>query len=81
MKKLLIICIFLLGACSKNVMVKENSQTLENWRVALEMRNAQRYELAYQYYSLALSSASTQNAIIQLKKEMEDTQRAIKSMR
>ena len=83
MKKIFImfLFVFVLGACRENIMVAEAPQTMQNWKQALEMRNAERYELAYQYYSLALSSATSENAIVQLKKEMEDMQRVIKAIR
>lgn len=81
MKKILFVLMFMLSACKDNVPVAEAPQTMQNWRQAMEMRNAERYELAYHYYSLALSSATNENAVVQLKKEMEDMQRVIRAVR
>lgn len=81
MKKILIILVLMLSACKSNVAVLEAPQTMQNWKQAMEMRNAERYELAYHYYGIALSSAINENAIVQLKKEMEDMQRTIKAIR
>ncbi len=82
MKKILIFAfIFLVGCGEKNIMVAEDSYTLSNWRLAMEMRNAQRFELANHYYGIALSSASSEAAIVQLKKEMEDMHRVIRTVR
>ncbi len=71
----------MMSACRTNVTVAEDSHTLQNWKQAVEMRNSERYELAYHYYSIALSSATSEAGIVQLKKEMEDMQRVIKSVR
>jgi len=83
MKKILVMLalVLTLSACRTNITVAEAPQTMQNWQQALEMRNAERYELAYHYYTIALSSATTENAVVQLKKEMEDLQRVIKSVR
>ncbi len=82
MKKLLIcLSLFFMACGGENIMVAEDNFTLSNWKVAMEMRNAQRYELAYHYYGIALSSATSEPAIVQLKKEMEDMQRVIRAVR
>lgn len=59
----------------------ESPFTVKNWQIALENRNAERYELAYHYYSLALSSARTQPVILRLKSEMEALERTIQAVR
>ena len=81
MKKIFILLVLLLSACKSNITVNEAPQTMQNWKQALEMRNAERYELAYHYYGIALSSATSESAVVQLKKEMEDMQRVIKAIR
>ncbi len=81
MKKLLLILVIFLGACKSSTTVPEGPYTIDNWKVAKELREEERYELAYQYYSIALSSANDVETICQLKKEMEDLQRVIKSIR
>ena len=83
MKKVFIMfmLVFALSACRDNVLVTEAPQTMQNWKQALELRNAERYELSYHYYALALSSATDEDVIVQLKKEMEDMQRVIKTVR
>lgn len=77
-------CVLLLSACSlhtNNTYVAEDPFTLSNWKQALELRNQERYELSYHYYTIALSSANSNAAIMQIKKEMEDLQRVIHSVR
>lgn len=81
------LCVFvsslLFSACifKSNQIVAEDPFTLSNWKQALELRNQERYELSYHYYSLALSSATSEASIVQIKKEMEDMQRVIRSVR
>ncbi|MDE5682338.1 MAG: hypothetical protein K2I05_08460 [Mailhella sp.] len=73
MKKFFIaFCLFLSACSTSHAYIEESPFTMSNWRIAIENRNAERYELAYQYYSLALSSASTQPVILSLKSEIED---------
>ena len=82
MKKILLVCCFLLCACSTSYSyVEESPFTISNWQLAVENRNAERYELAYQYYSNALSSARTQPVILRLKSEMEAVERTIQAVR
>lgn len=82
MKKLLVLVCFLLMACSaRQTYADESPFTIDNWRIAVENRNAQRYELAYHYYSVALSSARTQAVILRLKSEMEALERTIQAVR
>lgn len=82
MKKILLVFCFLLCACSTSYSyVEESPFTISNWQLAVENRNAERYELAYQYYSNALSSARTQPVILRLKSEMEALERTIQAMR
>ncbi len=82
MKKVLLVVCFLLCACSTSYSyVEESPFTISNWRLAVENRNAERYELAYQYYSNALSSARTEPVILRLKSEMEALERTIQAMR
>lgn len=82
MKKLLVSLCFLLAACSaQRTYVGESPFTINNWRIAVENRNVQRYELAYQYYSVALSSARTEPVILRIKSEMEALERTIQALR
>lgn len=78
---LLLTSTLLLCACGSKQFVAEDPFTLSNWKQALELRNQERYELAYHYYSLALSSATSEASIVQIKKEMEDLQRTIRAAR
>ncbi|HBV41369.1 hypothetical protein JBF11_02970 [Taurinivorans muris] len=82
MKKFFIAFCLCLSACStSHTYIEESPFTMSNWRIAIENRNAERYELAYQYYSLALSSARTEPVILRLKSEMEALERTIHAMR
>ncbi len=82
MKKILVSLCLLLGACSSSqAYVGESPYTVSNWRLAIENRNADRYELAYHYYSLALSSAKTEAGILKIKSEMEALERVIQATR
>ena len=54
---------------------------MSNWQLAIENSNAERYELAYQYYSNAISSARTEPVVLRLKSEMEALERTIHAMR
>ena len=69
MKKIFVSLCLLLGACTTSqAYVGESPYTVSNWRLAIENRNADRYELAYHYYSLALSSARTEAGILKIQK-------------
>lgn len=82
MKKFFIaFCLFLSACSTSHAYIEESPFTMSNWRIAIENRNAERYELAYQYYSLALSSARTEPVILRLKSEMEALERTIHAMR
>lgn len=82
MKKLFVCLCFLLSACAtRSVYADESPFTVSNWQLAVENRNAERYELAYHYYSIALSSARTQPVILRLKSEMEALERTIQAVR
>ena len=82
MKKILLVCCFLLCACSTSYSyVEESPFTISNWQLAVENRYTEFYDLAYQYYSNALSSARTQPVILRLKSEMEALERTIQAMR
>lgn len=85
MKKLVIICCLLLGACTTSnydfYSTGESSFTMDNWRLAVENRKAERYELAYHYYSIALSSARAEPAVLKIKSEMESLERTIQAVR
>lgn len=80
-KVLLVLCFFLCGCFTSYTYVDESPFAISNWRLATEYRNAERYELAYQYYSNALSYARTEPVILRLKSEMEALERVIKAMR
>lgn len=82
MKKILVSFCLLLCSCTTSYSyIEESPFTMSNWQLAVENRNAERYELAYQYYSNALSSARTEPVILRLKSEMEALDRTIKAMR
>ncbi len=82
MKKLFVCLCFLLSACAaQSVYADESPFTVSNWQLAVENRNAERYELAYHYYSVALSSARTEPVILRIKSEMEALERTIQAVR
>lgn len=85
MKKSILVCTIILNlaliACSKQVNIAESPFTIQNWKIAMENRTAQRYELAYHYYSIALSSAANKDSFNRIQLEMEEVERIMQTQR
>ncbi len=70
------------GACSTHLTsVPENSQTLQLWQDARNFQGRGRYELAKQYYELALAGARTVEIQRVLKREIEAVNRILEAQR
>lgn len=75
-----------LPACAGNskhkiVAVAESEETIANWQQAQSFQAEGRYELARQYYALALSTALTQSAVTQIERALAGVDLQIKTMR
>lgn len=77
------ICVFILVSigCTKIMHVPESSETLTNWHLAREYQRQQRYELAKQYYLLALAGAREPQSQQALQIEIKAVDRMIEAMR
>jgi hypothetical protein len=71
----------LVGCGSKTVGVAETDETIHNWSLARQYQAQGRYELAQQYYALALSAVRTQSALDMLQREMMTIDMQIRAMR
>ncbi|AGC49613.1 hypothetical protein BW722_01105 [Lawsonia intracellularis] len=79
---LLCICIITINVgCTKIMYVPESSETLHNWHLAREYQRQQRYELARQYYILALAGAREPQSQKTLQLEIKAVDRMIEAMR
>ena len=84
MRTLLITLLFaaLLMGCTKHVTsLPESSQTIAAWRDARDYQAAGRYELAKQYFQVALASARTPDSQAALQREIEAADRVLQTMR
>ena len=70
-----------LTACSQVAVTAEADETIDTWMAARRYQAEGRYELAKQYYSLALASARTQSALDQLQRELFSVNLQIQTMR
>lgn len=70
-----------LTACSQIAVTAEADETIDTWMAARRYQAEGRYELAKQYYSLALASARTQSALDQLQRELFSVDLQIRTMR
>lgn len=79
------ICIcaaFVLAAgCTKVAVLPESGETLSNWTLARDYQAQGRYELARQYYLLALAGARTPESQQTLQRELNSVDRMIEAMR
>ena len=71
----------LLLACSLGLTGCEADETIDTWMAARRYQAEGRYELAKQYYSLALASARTQSALDQLQRELFSVDMQIRTLR
>lgn len=80
---IIIVCyIYLLTlSCTKTMTISESSETLNNWRIAREYQRQERYELARQYYLLALAGAREAQSQQALQLELKVIDRMIETMR
>ncbi len=80
----LVFSLCLLPACansSKVVAVAESEETIANWQIAQGLQAEGRYELARQYYALALATALTKSAVSQIERALAGVDLQIKTMR
>lgn len=70
-----------LTGCSQVSVSAEADETIDTWMAARRYQAEGRYELAKQYYSLALASARTQSALDQLQRELFSVDLQIRTMR
>ena len=78
---LMLACAPLTGCGPRITVTPEGTETIDNWMAAKHYQAQGRYELAKQYYSLALASARTQSALEQLKRELFVVDLQIRTMR
>lgn len=81
---LFILCVYIVIiniGCTKIMYVPESSETLHNWHLAREYQRQQRYELARQYYVLALAGAREPQSQKTLQLEIKAVERMIEAMR
>ena len=69
------------GTRTQNVVIAETEETVNSWAMARRFQAEGRYELAKQYYSLALSTVRTQSALDMLKREMMAVDLQLRAMR
>jgi len=77
---ILLLCLSLAG-CGAKYTVPETGSALGNWRTARGYQAQGRYEMARQYYGLALANARTPDSQVALKQEIEAVERQIQAMR
>ncbi len=73
--------LLLVFGCAKVIPITESSETLSNWHKAREYQSQERYELAQQYYLLALASSRDPQSQQALKREIKVIERMIQTMR
>ena len=78
---LLIMACLCFGCGTRYTAVPETASTLHNWGLAREYQAAHRFEMARQYYVLALADARTPNSQQALRQEIEAVERQIQAMR
>ncbi len=71
----------LAGCGPSTVTTAETDETIHNWALARNFQAQGRYELAKQYYSLALSSVRTQSALDTLSRELGAVDLQLRTMR
>ena len=79
---LLLACSLGLTGCAPQISVTaEADETIDTWMAARRYQAEGRYELAKQYYSLALASARTQSALDQRQRELFSVDMQIRTLR
>ena len=78
---LIVLCAALTGCSTKYTAVPETGSTLSNWNIARNYQAQHRFEMARQYYVLALADARTPDSQTALKQEIEAVERQIQAMR
>ena len=73
--------LLLMGCSSKYTGVPETGSTLSNWTLARSYQAQARYEMARQYYVLAMADARTPDSQIALRQEIEAVERQIEALR
>ena len=83
MRRILLFALICLccGCGTRFVGVPETASTLQHWTLARDYQAQGRFELAKQYYTLALADARTPQAQEALKIEIEGAERQIQAMR
>ncbi len=71
----------LTGCASQTAVTAEADETIDTWMAARRYQAEGRYELAKQYYSLALASARTQSALDQLQRELFSVDMQLRTLR
>lgn len=72
----------LLAGCTTHVTtLPENAQTIASWQEARNFQAQGRYELAKQYYQLALAGARTPATQATLEREIEAVNRMLDTLR
>lgn len=75
-------CALGLSGCAPSTSVTaEADETIDTWMAARRYQAEGRYELAKQYYTLALASARTQSALDQLQRELFSVDLQIRTLR
>jgi hypothetical protein len=85
---LMLLCFVLVGflatclaGCARYTAVPETGSTLSNWAIARGYQSQGRWEMARQYYVLAMADARTPDSQVALKQEIEAVERQIQTMR
>lgn len=69
------------GCSSKTVLLTDPADTVATWNMARYYQAEGRYELARQYYGLALSTARSQDAVNQLQRELFGVELQLQTLR
>ena len=85
MKRSFLLCVAILLAgllgCARVTSTPESSDTLARWQEARNYQAQGRYELAKQYYQIALAGARTPASQLTLKREIEAVNRMLDTLR
>ena len=69
------------GSTASFERISDTRATTHNWKLARDYERQMRYELARQYYLLALAACRSESAQAQLKRELESIDLQIRTMR
>lgn len=75
------LCLAAAGCSTKYTGVPETGSTLSNWTIARNYQSQGRYEMARQYYVLAMADARTPDSQVALRQEIEAVERQIEALR